>query len=1532
MNLKKSLKKSIAAFIATSIISSNCYLCGLGISEVIAENLKTPNLAISLENSKYVQYQKDEYAGVAIQTSLKVNTDCQEEDYLQTKSVEILLKLPALNGYYPERASVALGNTYLSTGEENNNKINQNYDNNSGLLKMSYENVNKYSKFVKGMNDEFEIIYIYPAQAYVGNEEKLNLEYKADITMRFTDGTETVSTQKTETVSLQEKENKGNLVNFSVTELKDKIYKGFMYSNVANGTSYETNYKTISTLCVLNKDINNELILVADEDKFVIDNEEIKEISSNGLVKYIATGINKKEFDKILGEDGYIEFYQGEEVIATVKYVEINKNKKLAVTYLDGKTNVLNDEEQNLIIEYPQNISNLKVKLSKAITEGFINFENQKAIKASEDYGYKLDKIQAIKEITAVNGFTNNTNLLLLEPETKVSVTSSNTNFSTLQNNKTTLTIKLDDTNASTKLFKNPVITIKLPKGLISGKLSSPEIVNGNGLKIKNATATNNVITIELQGEQKEYDINNVSGGTIIVMDIENIDFEDTLATHKDKIEVTCKQDKENINAKCDINIVSKAGLLLLSNVTGFKQNTILTTIDNGMKTVEIENGVSSKDVVQTLNLVNNYEEDIKNLCIIGKIGCSNEEISSTFEMTLQKPIQTNGKVYYSTSSNPSIADNTWQEEYTTNAKSYKIEFNNQTLASKDNTEIKVQFKIPANIEYNQKAYIKTEVNYTYNEKSLSDSSTICMAAPTNTLLANNNIVSNRLTTSTGKTIPISLSISPNITEGYVHSGQVVVYKIKVTNNGTEDLNNLAIKDIIPENAIYTYDQVKVDGGMTEFTERTTDSSIKEKNWTIDKLLAGDTQEFEIMLTMDNVQEERNIVNKVELVFNEQKITSTSNITLKPSVLSANLITSSEGVIGITFDAGDELKYYITVTNNTEKELKNVKVKYELPENLEYVSGGLATYDEFDGYTVTEQGTFSNNVFEYDINKIKAYSTKTISITVKVKQLNGKYEDNITSIAKIYVDNDVYESNAHTITTKQSAFDINLEVDTNNKDILSKDDIITYTITVKNIGEKIKSVNIKDAIPEQLEVLEIEKDVNGENKQSIKTSVQNIEIIDSLNKNDVLTIKVKTKVKTIEVEESTLLEAINKVILTSGELTLNSNEVVVNIKPEVKKTESDDIEEPEQPGNGNENTGTEEQPGNDQQPEQPNGDNEQEGNNTEVTYTISGVAWIDANKNGQKDADEKLQDSVIVSLVDMNKGNFALDANGNRITTVTNSEGKYIFNNISKGTYIVLFEFDTNTYTVTTYQKEGTAENVNSDVILSNVTIDGNKKVAALTDKIELNSNKENVDLGLMENAIFDLSLDKQITKISVITPKGTETYEYKNGETAKVDLVAKYMNDTNVVINYKFTIKNEGDIAGYVDSLVDNLPTGLEFSSDLNSSWYKGNDGKLYTTSLSGKTIAPGENVEVELVLTKTMTEENAGIFPNSAELEKISNLQNISEKESALENNQSSANLFISIKTGSAIMYIGITTLCLAIVCIGIYFIKKKVLNRGI
>lgn len=1612
MSLKNSMKKMVASLGIVSIVFSNFSLCGMGLMEVIAENTKIPEVQMEWVNEKYVQYQftkqvevegqetEKDVKGVAVQSKLSVYPVYEQDTYIPTQSVEVNITLPAVNGHLPEKTVVVEASTESTTGKELNANVNQNYDSNSGLLTMSYENTPDenekiYSTFDENAKDEFEIIYTYPAEAYTGNEEKIKIESSVNVKMTFKTESGNVSSEKTQSFETFEKDNKGDILTFDVAET-EKIYKGFMYANTQNKTSYDTEYDTVSTFAVLNSTIVDEITMELKNSEFVLSDES--KVLTDGKVLYKATQINKVEFDKILGQDGVLEIYTGETLLATVKYIEISENeemiKRLSVIYSDGELKTLPNDEKAVLVEYKEDVSSLTIKTSKPIAEGFMNLGNQNIIKASNDYGCKVKDIKFITTEAVVNNYLSSAEIELLEPETKISVTSSNNNFSTLQNGKTTLTVTLDDTNVSTKLFNAPTITIKLPEGIVGGNLSSPEILNGNGLSIKNATVNNNYITIELEGKQTSYDLTNVSGGANIVMDIENIDYKDTIPTHEDKIEVICTQGTEKVVESCNVNIVSKSGLLVLSNVTGFDNNTVLTSIDSETKTVEVETNAEQKEVVQTINLVNNYDYNISNVQILGKIGYSSDKVTSTFNTELTKAIEvTNGKVYYSTKVDATYNDDTWTEEFTADAKAYKVELENNELASKNGIELKLHVKLPANLDYNQEIYLNCNVTYSNNEENIQDNVTIGMITAKDELTTNNNVANLSMMSSKGESVPVSLSISPIITQDYVHSGQLVTYKIRVSNDGQEDLNNLVLTSNISDNAIYTYYKT-IDAMTGAYNELTQDTTIKERVWEISLLKAGEIIEKEMLITMADITEEQEVINSVSIKQNEQITSSSeSKMILKPAKIHASLITLNNQLTSQIYKAGDVLNCYIKVKNVTDSKLNNIKVQYNIPEELKYMEGGITLYDEFEGYQITEEGTVNESLFEYNIENLEVGEEKVIRIIASVKQLTQKYEADLNTIAKVYVDDAIYETGVKIINIKQAAFNMVLDVDTKGKVILQKDDEVIYTITVKNIGENSGVVNITDQIPDNLKVQKIEYSINDEEKSSIEYVKQNIELSQFLDKNDVLILKITTKVKNIEVLEDTTLTVTNKATLKSGEIEINSNEVTIDIKLELKVQEdeedvgNDGIKEDnttdfgdntENEGNNNEddnydddmNDGShDDNTGNNGDNEQNNGngdnnnntedentgkddeedkggsdngndesDKEQESDKEETTvektYSISGVAWVDANKDGKKDDNETMHQGVKVSLVDMKTGNFAIDSNGNRITTTTDNQGKYIFENIAEGTYIIIFEIDTNTYSATTYKKENISEELNSDAILKKATIDGQEKLVGVTDNIELNSNKENIDIGLVENAVFDLSLNKQITKITVVTSKGTEVYEYneEDSEMAKVDLVAKYMNGANVIVNYKFTVTNEGDISGYVNSLVDNLPTGLEFSSDLNKDWYKGSDGKLYTTALSKTEIKPGESKQIELVLIKNMTEDNAGIFPNSAELEKVSNLQNIQEKEENKENNQSSATLVISIKTGAIAMYIGITTLCLAIICIGIYFIKKKILNRGI
>ena len=169
------------------------------------------------------------------------------------------------------------------------------------------------------------------------------------------------------------------------------------------------------------------------------------------------------------------------------------------------------------------------------------------------------------------------------------------------------------------------------------------------------------------------------------------------------------------------------------------------------------------------------------------------------------------------------------------------------------------------------------------------------------------------------------------------------------------------------------------------------------------------------------------------------------------------------------------------------------------------------------------------------------------------------------------------------------------------------------------------------------------------------------------------------------------------------------------------------------------------------------------------------------------------------------------------------------------------------------------------------------------------------------------------------------------------MDIAGKYLASSVVYIEYNIAVSNIGDIAGYAKKIVDYIPEGMTFKSELNPDWYTGTDGMLYTTALEDVELQKGETREIKLVLTKQMTEENTGIVNNIAEIYEDYNIYGISDKNSTPgnkvqnENDMSSADTMLTVKTGEVFIHISviITSILLGSIVIFIAY-NKLILNK--
>lgn len=329
---------------------------------------------------------------------------------------------------------------------------------------------------------------------------------------------------------------------------------------------------------------------------------------------------------------------------------------------------------------------------------------------------------------------------------------------------------------------------------------------------------------------------------------------------------------------------------------------------------------------------------------------------------------------------------------------------------------------------------------------------------------------------------------------------------------------------------------------------------------------------------------------------------------------------------------------------------------------------------------------------------------------------------------------------------------------------------------------------------------------------------------------------------------------------------------------------------------------------------------------------ITGCVWIDENENGIRNKNEKLKPDTKVILVDSDTGII-------KDTVTTDSTGKYEFKELTSKNYFVLFEYDVSKYRLTTYQKSGISKSNNSDVISTQFEQDGKLIDGAVTDVIAITDESvSNIDMGLIIEDTFDLQLTQKVSKITIQNESGTTIKEYNDLNFAKTEIAEKYLASSTAYIEYTIMVENKGDVEGYAKTIVDYIPEGLEFDSNINPDWYTGADGNLYTKALVDRPLSKGEKAKLKLILTKKMTEENTGMFNNTAEIIEdynvygLSNINSKAGNKIELQNDFGSADVIISAKTGEVFIYTSIifTTTLLGGIAMFIIISKLKIKKR--
>ena len=1351
----------------------------------------------------------------------------------------------------------------------------------------------------------------------------------------------------------------GDIIEFT-SDATQSVSKGYIYNNknAEDENKKETEYNTKYIANVSYADIIDEIEIKQNIDQFVTanGNEQSTTVGGTNYAYDKALTISKQEFDKVLGENGEITILnEAGTTLATINKDTEVKDNKIVLNLATFNTN------------------SIMIKTSKPQSEGNIIFEITKAL--AKNIEYSTSQLKSFTQIkTSVIGTAKNAdtdivntestkNIDLTEPTQKASITTSNNRLSTIvKNENVEIKVTLENDSADDTMYINPSLKLHFQANIETLAVKDWNVYFDDELEIdedsimyyenKDGTKT---LELKLKGTQTKYNNAAAKGATVVL----TTDITLNTLTPTTNTQITAEitnGDSTVTNVATDVKYIAPSGVVTTNSMTGYNGDEKIEVINGESQKALIPTKAEQKEVTFTMNVINNYENTLDHVVVLGRTPFKdNKDVStslslgSNITMPLTSGLTVTGvdaskaTIYYSengeATTDLSNSQNGWTTSVTdyTKIKSYMIVLNEDyAMNSGDTITFTYKATLPANLDYDQEVYENYGVFFNNNKTS----GTI-----------EDKAIATKIGLTTGNIAKLDAKLTSTIGEGAsVKSGETLEYELTINNIGALDANNVKVEIKLPpelsfipnEGDNYTFKTIEPSLDDTDTLDQkdkeNTEINGDDYNSLLElanKLMQEDNKyledQYASILVLDLGKINANSTTKKTLKFTAKSYENVK-VEVKASVSYDNVEPIATNTISniiekVSFNTqivskytsrkeGENYSFQITLQSSQDSysdeygsednNRKNTVVTFNLPDELEYESIQLTKLNEdtaqYDDITSTTNVKVKGKKVTVNIGEVDGGRGKILTVNAKVGKLSdGVYKKDVTVTSNVKADGTETENIKDiSVTINKPGVSVAQTANIPEGTTISAGEDFVYTFTAQNLSDiYLNDVEFTDALPKEVQfkyieviyedgTIDNEVDINGDGSVNAKFY---------LLAGQKITINVHVAANSID-NDTDISNKAKFVHEDIGEVETNS---VAHV---IKHFEKTDV-------------------------------NVDPDDNNKETRKVIGTVWIDTNKDGVKDANEQRVSGVKVLLLDNSTSNIAISSNNEQCITTTGTDGSYMFNNVPQGKYSVIFFYDSAKYSPTTYKKSGVSEEQNSDAIDKTVNYEGKDQIAAVTEEIVLSdTNKFNIDLGIVEDAKFDLKLDKIVQAITVNNGKNTTEHVY-NSKLAKIDFESKYAKTSSMVVEYKFTITNEGGIAGYVKKLADYLPEGLKFNSELNKDWYEGKDGVIYNASLANTIINPGESKEVTLILTKNINGDNDfGLINNSAEIYETSNDYGVLDIDSTPgnkatnEDDYSTANVLTSVKTGDVVIYTTLILTVIAIVGIGLYMIKKKVL----
>lgn len=1459
----------------------------------------TAEAEINVETTKYIPYKDAENYGVLVQT--KINSNVKNSS-LPIKNTNIQVTVPTINNVKPTTATVIATKMEATNGEKdglNFNNNNYKYDVENGVVTIITSNkVDNNISWKQNGQDEYLITYLFEGEEIYNYiiQNGMNSNTNVVVTMNLYNNEET-TIQDSVNLEMMLSEKIGELTNFSI-EATDNISKGYIYANYNTNNKIETEYYTKYKATIDSSKLLKSIEFLQEYDKFLTANnaEESTSVGNNNNAYNKKIEISQAIFNKILGEEGNI----------TVK----NENgTEIGVINKDTKV-----ENGLYSLDISQSNSNkISLKTSEPITEGQLEITIVKAIKGKLDYSKEqMESFVKIKE--SLSGKTNmaeaitETQTQLSETELKAELQIDKKDWTTaMKNENVEIKTILDTSSEYNALYKDPIIQIEFPEVVDKIDVKNLKLLYTDELKIKESKfeSVNGkyILNIILEGTQTKYNIGEPIKGINIVINAD-ITLKEKISTQETEVKMyymnNAKSSTYAINDEetkkesvVKVNAISQTGIITESGINNIKTNTNISSTKDEKVEGTINTYVAKRTATVYGKIINSYNNSINNLVILGRVPAegnkkidTEESLGSNINLTMLSQISIVGlsegkyQIYYSeninATNNINEGSNGWTSSPSnlTNVKSYMIVFQDYEITQGKEIQFKYDVEIPENLEHEKTSYQMYKIYY--------NNVTTVGTLPETKL-------SPIVGVTTGEEPKLEVELSSSFAQNSeVREGQIVKFLATIKNTSGVKAEGVNLHITAPDGTAY----VAIE--QNEYN----DYGTTEKKLSVGDIGIGEIKKvyFELKMLNMTLEDEQIIKFHVGVTCTDAKTQKISNeYTLKKTKGSITIVRVPAKHQSNILKYGDRIIIENKIKNISDNTLKNITLIEELPQGINIENAYIEKNSQKETNNIKIEG---NKI----IANIPELNKEDGEIKLKYDIVIDKYVGELKSIIQAEGDG-IQKQYSNEIIYDVAEMKIEIEQTSPTSKYILEGENIIYNFTLKNTGKvQVNNVTIEDYIPEGLEFVNAkyeyrntENVINSNNDKILSIFLYGFEPGATCN----ITLTLKAKM----LYEDTTKEVTNYAkVKVNGMDDIESNKITNYIEYDPEQ------HIPEEGG----------------------------GSSTQRRYSISGYAWNDSNKDGKRDEGEEMLSNIQVYLVNKSNGVIVKDIDsGSDKITKTDSNGKYEFSNLQNGQYLVVFEYDAARYNITQYQAQGVNESLNSDAIIAKINIQGEEKIAGVTDTINIsNRHIRNIDLGLYVSEKFDLRLDKYVSKITLTTPTiGTKSYTHNN-QLAKVEILGQNLGKSSIAIEYKIVIKNEGAISGYAKKIVDYLPKNAKFNSEINTDWYLSDDGNIYNASLANVKIEPGESKEAKLVLTKQIDELE--IVYNSAEIYEAYNEQGQEDMDSTEanknenEDDYSKAEVVISLVTGKIITYTILTLVIIAMLGFGIYEIKKRVLNK--